>query len=248
MTAAALERAQLLQVAEATWPAQTCLSDPPWILRQSPGGGKRVTAASTDQQVTKDDIKHAAARMVALGQPPLFSVLPGDETDTILVEIGYQPVDETWLYQCPIHALAERDIPPVTAFPIWPPLQLARDIWAAGGIGADRVAVMERAACDKTTILGRVNDRAGGVAYAGLHEGCVMVHALEILANQRRSGLARSLMIAAAQWGAARGARHIVLLVTKANIGANALYTRLGMTAQQGYHYRIRHQSEGHIP
>jgi GNAT superfamily N-acetyltransferase len=104
---------------------------------------------------------------------------------------------------------------------------------------------MERALRDKTTILGRVNDRAGGVAYAGLHDGCTMVHALEILAKQRRHGLARSLMISAAQWGAARGATQMAVLVTKANAPANALYTRLGMTPLQGYHYRVKHQTEG---
>jgi hypothetical protein len=52
-------------------------------------------------------------------------------------------------------------------------------------------------------------------------------------------------MIAAAQWGAARGAQHAAVLVTKANAPANALYTRLGMTPLQGYHYRIKPQTEG---
>lgn len=240
-----IKRADLLLVAEATWPAKTRLSEPPWIFRQSPGGGKRVTAASTDQTVSRADIEHAVDRMLALGQEPLFSVLPGDRTDTILAEMGFAAVDETWLYHCPIGKLVKQNLPPVTAFPIWPPLQLARDIWADGGIGSDRVAVMERASCEKTTILGRVNDRAGGVAYAGLHDGCVMVHALEILQNQRRHGLAGSLMIAAAKWGAAHGAQHMALLVTKANTPANALYTRLGMTSQQGYHYRMKSQTEG---
>ncbi len=248
MTCGALDRAQLLRVAEATWPTQTRLLEPPWVLRQSKGGGKRVTAASADGSVTQSDVNDAEERMIALGQKPLFSVLPDSETDTILAQLGYEAVDETWLYQCPIGALADRDVPPVTAFPIWPPLQLARDIWADGGIGADRIAVMERAACEKTTILGRVNDRAGGVVYGGLHEGCIMVHALEILESQRRHGLARSLMIAAAKWGAAREATHIALLVTKANTAANALYTRLGMAPQQGYHYRIKNQSEGLTP
>jgi len=149
--------------------------------------------------------------MIALGQVPLFSVLPGGETDTVLAEMGYIALDETWLYSCAITDLAQRDLPPVTAFPIWPPLQLARDIWAEGGVGPDRVAVMERATCDRTAILGRINDRAGGVAYAGLHEGCVMVHALEILESQRRNGLAGSLMIAAAKRGAERGAQHMAL-------------------------------------
>jgi GNAT superfamily N-acetyltransferase len=240
-----MNRAELLDITDATWPAAHCHQDGPWLLRQSPGGGKRVTAASTDKTVSDADIKHAVERMADFGQTPTFSVLPGDETDTKLAKLGYAATDETWGYHCPIDLLAAQPLKPVTAFPIWPPLQLARDIWAEGGIGPDRLAVMERAACDKTTILGRVNDRAGGVAYAGLHDGCTMVHALEILAKQRRHGLARSLMISAAQWGGARGATQMAVLVTKANAPANALYTRLGMTPLQGYHYRVKHQTEG---
>ncbi|WP_299304929.1 N-acetyltransferase [uncultured Litoreibacter sp.] len=235
-----MDRASLMQVVEATWPPERQFSEGPWVFRQSKGGGKRVTAASSDQEVGKDDIRQAEARMAELGQPVLFTLSPDHNFDPILAELGYELVDRTRLYHAEIDGLAAREVPPVTAFPIWPPLQLARDIWAEGGVGPDRVAIMERAECDKTCILGRVNDRAGGAVYVGLHNGCVMVHALEILETQRRFGLATSLMVAAAQWGAERGATDIALLVTAQNAGANALYASLGMAAQDGYHYRVK--------
>lgn len=235
-----MDRAALFEVAEATWPPERRFQEGPWTFRQSNGGGKRVTAASCDHKVSLADIHVAEAKMEAMGQQVLFTLDPDHEYDSILAENGYEMSDPTQLYHCDIDILASRQVPSVTAFPIWPPLQLARDIWADGGIGPDRVAVMERAQCERTAILGRVNDRAGGVVYAGLHKGCVMIHALEILTGQRRFGLATSLMIAAAQWGAARGATSFALLVTKQNAGANALYTSLGMAAQDGYHYRVK--------
>ncbi len=235
-----MDRAALFAVAEATWPPENRIAEGPWVFRQSNGGGKRVTAASSDCDPDLDDIRLAEARMEAMGQQVLFTLSPDHRYDALLAESGYDLVDRTLLYHCPIAHLADRSVPLVTAFPIWPPLQLAKDIWADGGIGVDRVAVMERATCERTAILGRVNDRAGGVVYAGLHEGCVMIHALEISVSQRRFGLATSLMVAAAHWGAARGATDFSLLVTKQNEAANELYASLGMRAQDGYHYRIK--------
>jgi GNAT superfamily N-acetyltransferase len=235
-----MDRDVLTEVTEVTWPAKTRVVEGPWTFRFSPGGGKRVSAASTAQVVTVDDVEMAERRMRDAGQQPLFSVTADQKIDPILAENGYMMVDKTVFYHCDIDQLTAHDVPPVTAFPIWPPLQLTRDIWSAGGIGADRVAVMERARCDKTAILGRVNDRAGGAVYVGLHAGCVMIHALEVLRDQRRHGLARSLVFAAANWGAARGARQLALLVTAENKAANGLYRSLGMSVQDGYHYRVK--------
>lgn len=178
--------------------------------------------------------------MLAMDQTPLFTLTPEHDLDPILAQNGYELVDETLLYHGPIGPIARQDLPLVTAFPIWPPLQIMRDIWAEGGIGADRVAIMERATCDKIAILGRVDGRAAGTVYVGVSNGCAMIHALEILTTHRRKGLARSLVIAAAQWGAEHGADTLALLVTKKNAPANALYQALGMSAQPGYHYRVK--------
>ncbi|MCY4335350.1 MAG: GNAT family N-acetyltransferase [Litoreibacter sp.] len=235
-----MERAALMDVLAATWPVAETRERAPWRFQKSPGGGKRVNACVLLGDVGPDDVGRAEAELRAADQQYLFQVEEGSDLDTILAENGYSVVDETLLYQAPVAALAAAELPLVTAFPIWPPLQIMRDIWSAGGIGADRIAVMERARCDKSTIMGRVDGRAAGAVFVGLHSGCAMVHALEILADHRRKGLARNLMIAAARWGAARGATQIALLVTRQNAGANALYQSLGMVEEPGYHYRIK--------
>jgi ribosomal protein S18 acetylase RimI-like enzyme len=65
-----------------------------------------------------------------------------------------------------------------------------------------------------------------------------MVHALEIGAQHRKQGLAQHLTRAAAFWAQENGADYLTLVTTQANVGANALYTSLGMTLVGQYHYR----------
>ncbi|MEM6595306.1 MAG: GNAT family N-acetyltransferase [Pseudomonadota bacterium] len=235
-----MDRAALMRVVDATWPAVQTETLGPWHVRLSPGGGKRVNATRATGPVSQADIVDAEAYQRACGQTHLFQVEVDTELDTVLAQNGYLAVDETLIYCAESAPLAAQALPSVTAFPIWPPLQIMRDIWAAGGIGADRVAVMERAACAKVSILGRTEGRAAGAAFVGVHEGCVMVHALEILTPHRRKGLARHLMIAAARWGAEQGAEHMAVLVTAKNEAARALYQSLGMVAEPGYHYRVK--------
>ena len=65
-----------------------------------------------------------------------------------------------------------------------------------------------------------------------------MVHALEVAPEERRNGMGEVAMRAAAAWTAANKATWLTLAVTKANVGANALYQKLGMTPAGAYHYR----------
>jgi ribosomal protein S18 acetylase RimI-like enzyme len=98
---------------------------------------------------------------------------------------------------------------------------------------------MERARDPKTTLLGRQNDQPAGTVFVGIAADCAMIHALEISSAHRRQGLARYLTRAAAFWAEDNGADYLTLVTTQANIGANALYSSLGMTLVGHYHYRI---------
>lgn len=236
-----MKREAIIEVLEQTWPAAERVVDEPFVFRHSDGGGKRVTAASVSGVVSGADIARAEARMVEMGQDKLFTLDPEDEADALLAELGYAALDETVLFHCPIEVLTAREVPLVTAFPCWPPLRLTCDIWEEAGIGADRMAVMERVTGPKTAILGRVNDRAGGAVFAAVHKGCGMIHALEVLPFQRRHGLATSLTVAAAHWAAKQGAVEFALPAVAANDAACALYTSLGMERAARYHYRIKH-------
>ena len=103
-----------------------------------------------------------------------------------------------------------------------------------------RIAVMERAEGSKTTVLGRVNDRASGAAYIAIHGKTAMLHALHIVPDQRRQGSAVKMMRNAAHWAQDQGAQCFSVLVTDANGPAGALYASLGMEIVGHYHYRSK--------
>ncbi|MCV3271631.1 GNAT family N-acetyltransferase [Roseobacter sinensis] len=236
----------LFAVSDATWPAAAYRPVGPWVLRDGQGGGKRVSATSATEAARPDDIALAEADMAARGQSLLFTLQPKDaEIDTALADRGYEVVDPTNLWIAPIDRLTDLPVPRVTAFCIWEPLAIMEEIWAKGGIGPARLAVMARAA-EKTGILARWNERPAGAAFAAIHEDVCMVHAVEILPEQRRQGVASWVMRAAAFWAAARGARHISVLCTQANEGANRLYSSLGFETVGQYHYR--HKRSRKVP
>lgn len=232
------DAAALYDVIEGTWPPARIWSEGPWTLRDGAGGGKRVSAATANGSVTDADIAQAETAMKDIGQRSLFMIREGDEAlDALLATRGYDRIDEVVLYVAPIELLTDLPIPRVTCFTLWEPLAIMVEIWAKGGIGPARLAVMERAQV-KTGILTRWNEKPAGVAFAGVHNGVVMVHAVEVLEHQRKLGVAQWMMRAAAIWGAKQGAQHIAVICVAENKPANALYTKLGFTRAGTYHYR----------
>ncbi|MEM8655057.1 MAG: GNAT family N-acetyltransferase [Pseudomonadota bacterium] len=221
---------------DGTWPAARMTRAGPWAIRNGEGGGKRVSAATAEAPGT--DLTQAEEAMRALGQTPLFMVRQGEDTlDQTLDHAGYAIVDPTNGYIAPVETLTDIPIPRVTAFAIWEPLAIMEDIWAKGGIGPARLAVMHRAPT-KTAILARHKDKPAGTAFAAIHARIAMVHAVEVLPHQRRQGVAQWIMRRAAFWAAENGATHIAVLTTAANGPANALYRGLGFEQVCGYHYR----------
>jgi GNAT superfamily N-acetyltransferase len=232
---------RLYGVIEATWPPAAIQSLGPFTLRDGAGGGKRVSSATVEGVITADDLPVAERAMQAMGQAPLFMIRKGDEAlDALLAAQGYDIIDPVNIYACPVGDLSKLDLPRVASFSIWEPLAIMRDIWAQGGIGAERVAVMERAKGPKTGLFGRHDNRPAATGFVAIHDGTAMVHAIEVLARDRRQGVGRHLMIQAARWAEQQGADQISVICTQANAGANALYASLGMRLVGHYHYRIK--------
>lgn len=224
---------------DATWPPAAQRGEGPWCIREGRGGGKRVSAATAEGSWTEADIAAAEAAQRALGQDPLFMIRRGEEAlDAALAARGYRVVDPVVIYHAPVADLATQPPPPISTFCLWPMLQIMRDLWAEGGVGPGRLAVMDRAAGPKTAILGRVNDRAAGVAFVAAAGTAAMLHALHVVPEQRRQGIAVKMMRAAAFWAQDQGISDLYLAVTEANAGARALYASLGMAIVENYHYR----------
>ncbi len=223
---------------DASWPPEAMAQIDGWTIRNGGGAGSRVSAATASGP--SGEIPAAESAMRELGQTPLFMVRSGEDAlDAALAATGYTVKNPTTFHAAPIAQIATQRPPPVTCFEVWPPLATQVEIWTDGGIDAARLAVMHRVAAPKTTVLGRLNDTPAGTAFAAFHDGIVMIHAIETAEPFRREGLARHMFRALAFWGQSQGAHTIGLLVTSANLGANALYTSLGMTPVGGYHYRI---------
>ncbi len=175
--------------------------------------------------------------MRAWGQRPLFMIRPGDATlDASLAARRYQLKDATVFYAAPPEALASPG--GMTAIPCTAPLACMAGIWADGGIGPARLAVMARAPAPRCYLLARLGDRPAGCAFVARHGPVAMLHALEIAPAARGKGLAVHMTRAAAAWAGRQGAATLALAVTVRNAPARALYEGLGMTEAGGYHYR----------
>lgn len=231
-----LAPALLAEVMEATWPPAGTRRLGPFTLREGAGGGKRVSAASCDGPFAEAELDAAEAAMAE----PLMLVREADAAlDAALDRRGWRVIDPVVAYAAPVAALTA-DLPPLAAFPHWPPLEIARAIWAEGGIGPARIAVMDRVRGPKAVLLARTGDRPAGVAFVACHGSEAMLHALEVRPEQRRRGAGRTLLHAAANWAASEGATRLSLVVTRQNAAARALYDRLGMRVVGQYHYRMK--------
>ncbi|MCA0273242.1 MAG: GNAT family N-acetyltransferase [Proteobacteria bacterium] len=230
----------VLDLLDATWPAATYGHAGGFTIRDGKGGGSRVSAATADgDNFDEAGIDAAVAAERALGQSPLFMIRGGDEClDRILAQRGYGILTPVNLYAGEVARMADPAPDPMTAFTLWPPFEIMRDVWAEGDIGPARLAIMDRVKGAKTAIMGRSRDRVSGVAFVAMHGNQAMLHALHVAPASRRQGSAVNIMRKAAEWAQDHGATELFLAVTVQNDPANALYASLGMRIVGQYHYR----------
>ncbi|EAR50637.1 Putative acetyl transferase [Oceanicola granulosus HTCC2516] len=234
-----IDAATLTGLLDATWPAVSRREIDGWTIREGGGGGSRVSAATLAVPGSDADIAKAEAAMRDLGQPPLFMVREGEDAlDATLAAAGYRVKDPTVGYAAPTASVI-RPIPRLAVAPSWPPLAIQREIWAAGGIGPSRLAIMERAASPKTTLLGRHDDTPAGTVFVARHGEVAMLHALEVALPHRRCGLGYALVSGVGRWADAHDATRLAVLATRANRAATALYASMGFARATAYHYRI---------
>jgi len=200
-----------------------------------------VSAATPAGPATAADLPLAEQEIRNLGQTPLFMIRQGEDwLDAMLEAQGYAIKDPVFLRLAPVGRLTALPLERAKTFRVWPPLETQKEIWAEGGIGPARLAVMERAEGPKTSILGRDGNSPAGSVFVAMQNGVAMLHAMEVAADFRRRGLARKLIAAVGHWAADHDASHVALLVTKANTGANALYASMGFEVVGEYHYRTK--------
>ncbi|MEM8822347.1 MAG: GNAT family N-acetyltransferase [Pseudomonadota bacterium] len=223
------------EIIDACWPAERIWTDGPWTHRFTPGAGGRVNGISGD---ALDQIDRAEAVAKETGRRPSFLLWPHQrELDAALAARGYVIEDAVHLYSIDTAALTAEPLPHATGFTIWPPLQIMRDIWQAGGIGPERQAVMARTQ-RPGGVFARADDRAAGVGFVAAHGNTALLSAVEVVKHHRRKGVSGLILRAAAHWAAAQTCRRVALVTTRDNLAANAAYASHDMEIVGGYHYR----------
>ncbi len=177
--------------------------------------------------------------MRAWGQRPLFMIRPGDDAlDSHLAARGYALRDPVVLLEAPAADVAGAS-PDLSVISGPMPLAVMAEIWAGGGIGPERLAVMARAPEPRAYLFGRAGDRPAGCGFVAVSGDVAMLHALEVAPSARRTGVGAAITRAAAAWALEAGAPRLALAVTRGNTPARSLYARLGLTEVSTYHYRI---------
>lgn len=228
----------LARAFETTWPAAEYAQAGGFRVGHGLGAGGRVGSAFTIGNWMPTDIDAAINIHFNWKQRALFSTLDTEtklqdelETRNFLIE------KPSLIMAAPTKVLTDQVIPKIMTFTIWPPLSIQRDIWVEGNIDARRQAIMDRVTTFKTSILGRIEDRAAGTAFAALNQDVAMLHALEIAPEFRRKGLAGWMIRQAAFWAEENGASRLALAVLRDNAGAVSLYESLGFRVVTGYRY-----------
>ncbi|MFG6080730.1 GNAT family N-acetyltransferase [Paracoccus litorisediminis] len=226
---------------EVTWPAAEYRDSGAFRTGRGLGAGGRVSSTiALRPDWNPDDLDAAEAVHHDWDQRPMFRMPDSDVTlREALLARGYRQETPTAVMAIDCAALTH-ELPPMTAFAIWPPIAMQRDLWAAGNISAERQAVMERVNGPHTSILGRIDDRAAGAGFVAIAGNVAMVHAVEVAPQFRRRGLASHLIRAAADWASANGAARMGLAVSRGNTGARTLYDRLGFVEIGAYSYWAR--------
>lgn len=219
----------------ATWPASEFGEAGGFRLRRDDGSGNRTSAATLE--ASTGDIAAAEAAMRAWGQRPLFMIRPGEEAlDAELDARGYAVHDASLVLAARCDEIGTGDPERASVGDML--LRVMADVWANGGIGADRLAVMARAPEPKAYVLGRTDDSVVGAGFVAGASGVAVLHALEIAPAARRRGVGGAMTRSAGGWADEHGMDRLLLAVTRANADARAVYGRLGFTEEAAYHYR----------
>ena len=225
---------------DLTWPAEEFLELPEWKLRRSLKGGKRVSAATLIKKSGIPNIKFVENTLADWCQDKLFMIKAGENSlDEALKSRGYCIVDPTNIWSISAEALSAQQIPFVTAFSIFPPLAIQREIWKTNGIGASRIEIMNRVKKPRTTIFGRTNAKPAASAFVAVANKIAMVHALIVEHKYQRQGVGTFVMQKVGAWAHQQGAESVAVLCTKQNQSANNFYKTLGMRVIGEYHYRL---------
>jgi GNAT superfamily N-acetyltransferase len=242
------EIATLFAALDATWAAAERAAIGEWVARRGAGGGSRVSSVwpKGDPGLPPEAAIDAACAVArGWGQTPLFQVDPADaDLDDRLAARGFIPYDASLFLAAPARVVAAHGEGRGMVLRVRAPLAALDELWAQGGVGPARRAVMARTPPPSEALALRADDRVAAAAFVAAAGDVAMAHAIEVAPRFRRQGLGAAITAAAASWALENGAGTLALAVTERNAGARALYARLGFVDCGGYHYRRAPEGE----
>lgn len=228
--------AKIEEHAVLAWPSARVERAGGWLLRHTPGVGKRRnnSALPSDPEVS---VEVAEAFYRELGIPMIVQISPAEqhtELDAALAGRGYRFDAPTIVMTAPVAALAAPD----PAVVITPELTPA---WrAAYGNQAVSEHVLDRIAATTGFASVAVDGEMVALGLFVVGDGLGGVFCMSTDPRHRRRGHAAVILRAGAAWSAGYGAELLYLQVEQDNEAARALYGKVGFTRSHGYHYRVR--------
>lgn len=217
---------------------------PGWLLGLDPGTVGRAHSAVPLQHAAPDESLLSAieARYVAHGLTPVFRLPQVADFDALCAALargGYVAAQPTQVQIGSASAMAHGASGiGVTLAPV------PDEAWAAAFQGecvdpvdsASRVQLLGRAK-EAVFASARVHGRVVAVGVGCFSHGWASVHGMRTAPSHRGQGLARNILGALASAAQARKIEQVFLQVDAANIGAQALYRRAGLTTAWTYAY-----------
>lgn len=251
---------RLIDALEATWPPEAVSELHGCRIRSAPGAGSRVNSIRPLRFDLSDDaLAEVEAAATEAAGAPLWALPealddardPASELASRLTARGYEAFDPCFFMTgAPeaVHAAAlERRAArvgesEVAALAMRCPLAAVERIWAMGGVGPERLAVMRRAEGPSETFIARRGQRLGGVGFVSVDPatGIAYVHALEIVEQARGKGVGPMIMAASAKFAAEHGAEQLAVSARRHNLPALALFEGVGLSRVGGYVYYRR--------
>ncbi|GAA3225705.1 GNAT family N-acetyltransferase [Dactylosporangium siamense] len=235
---------EALEVAAAAgWPARERGQLGDWLLRATDGWTMRGNSALPvgDPDLPLSEAVDEVTRWYQdRGLPPAMSVpLPlFQRIDAELERRGWTPMPLTLLMTARLADLAAQEDPRVTLDAAPSPEWLTAVAGRKGPLPASAIDVLTGVPQVRFATL-----RDEGDALLATGRGCVADPdgrwlGLALIGTEeraRRQGLARRVIAALVAWGVAAGATDAYLQVEQRNVGAVALYERLGFTTHHVY-------------
>jgi N-acetylglutamate synthase len=245
-----IERIRLLEdIGADAWPAATTVWLEGWRLCLDHGVTRRANSVLPNAEQPVDDVDALIGaveqRYRAQGLRPGFKLTAAAEPadlDRRLERRDYRPEGHSLVLVADVRRIAPPPSPQITIALEDQPTQAWLDAcWPAAQYAAERSVrqgIVARLRRPRAFGLARLGSAPGGAALAVADRGWVGLTAVHTLPEQRRRGVAQSLLAALARWAVEQGVERLYLQVERDNAPARELYGGLGFTEAYGYHYR----------